>query len=122
MKIRLVLTQIDATISNEFATGAYRFGHTLVNGFLRRYNSRHELLDELSLADLIFRPVEAYNTQMGGLDSFIFGLLLTPAGKYDSMFSNVLRNHLFEAKNMTQPGWSNQIGSNHSFSFFSYYS
>ncbi|CAF0855202.1 unnamed protein product [Adineta ricciae] len=94
---------IDATISNEFATGAYRFGHTLVNGFLRRYNNRHELLDELSLADLIFRPVEAYNTQMGGLDSFIFGLLLTPAGKYDSMFSNVLRNHLFEAKNMTQP-------------------
>ncbi|UJR29119.1 hypothetical protein I4U23_010333 [Adineta vaga] len=91
---------IDATISNEFATAAYRFGHTLVNGFLRRYNNQHEFLDEIPLPHFIFRPYEAYNKQKGGLDSIIFGLLLTTSAKFDPMFSNVLRNHLFEAEKL----------------------
>lgn len=86
------------TITNEFATAAYRFGHSLVNGFLRRFNSQHQLIEEISLSQLLFRPFEAYNQQMGGLDTLIFGLLLTPASKFDSMVNDVLRNHLFEAE------------------------
>lgn len=89
---------VDATISNEFATAAYRFGHTLVNGFVRRFDAQHQMIDEIPLSRVIFRPSEAYNQQMGGLDTLLLGFLLTPAAKFDAMFSDVLQNHLFEAE------------------------
>jgi hypothetical protein len=41
---------------------------------------------------------------MGGLDTLIFGFLLTPSAKFDSMFSDILRNHLFEAEKLDRPG------------------
>jgi len=41
---------------------------------------------------------------MGGLDTLIFGLLLTPASKFDSMINDVLRNHLFEADTVNPQG------------------
>ena len=85
-------------MTNEFATAAYRFGHTLVNGFVRRFNAQHQMIDEISLSRVIFRPMEAYNQQMGGVDTLIMGFLLTPAAKFDSMFNDILRNHLFEAE------------------------
>jgi len=41
---------------------------------------------------------------MGGLDTLIFGYLLTPSSKYDSMFNDVLRNHLFQAEKLDHQG------------------
>ncbi|CAF1344594.1 unnamed protein product [Adineta steineri] len=93
----------DVTISNEFATAAYRFGHTLVNSFLRRLNNQYEFIEDISLSQLFFRPAEAYNQQKGGMDSFIYGLLFTPSSKFNPMFNNILRNHLFEAEKLTHP-------------------
>ncbi|CAF1476604.1 unnamed protein product [Adineta steineri] len=94
---------VDVTISNEFATAAYRFGHTLVNSFLRRLNNQYEFIEDISLSQLFFRPAEAYNQQKGGMDSFIYGLLFTPSSKFNPMFNNILRNHLFEADKLTHP-------------------
>ncbi len=96
--------QIDPTITNEFATAAYRFGHTLVNGFVRRFNNQHQMIEEIPVSRVIFRPIEAYNQQMGGLDTLIFGFLLTPSAKFDSMFNDVLRNHLFETETLDHQG------------------
>ncbi len=101
--------QVDPTIANEFATAAYRFGHTLVNGFVRRFNSHHQMIDEIPLSRVIFRPIEAYNQQMGGIDTLIMGFLLTPAAKFDSMFNDILRNHLFEAEPLNRQGRFNQF-------------
>lgn len=62
------------------------------------------MTEEIPLSRVIFRPLEAYNQQKGGLDTLIFGFLLTPSAKFDSMFSSVLRNHLFEAEKVHHPG------------------
>ncbi len=89
--------EINPTVSNEFATAAFRFGHTLVNSFVRRCDNQYKIIGELPLSHVIFRPVEAYNQQMGGIDTLTFGYLLTPASKFDPMINNILRNHLFQA-------------------------
>lgn len=65
------------------------------------------MIEELSLSRIIFRPIEAYNEPMGGLDSLVMGYLLTPASKFGSMFNDVLRNHLFEAPNLDKEGLFN---------------
>ena len=62
------------------------------------------MIDEIPLSRAIFRPSEAYNQQMGGLDTLLLGFLLTPAAKYDAMFSDVLQNHLFEAEQPLRTG------------------
>ncbi len=67
-------------------------------------NNRHQIVEEIPLSRVIFRPIEAYNQQMGGLDTLIFGYLLTPSSKYDSMFNDVLRNHLFQAEKLDHQG------------------
>ena len=69
-----------------------------MNGFVRRFNSQHQMIDEIPLSQVIFRPTEAYNQQMGGIDTLVMGFLLTPAAKFDIMVNDVLRNHLFEIK------------------------
>jgi hypothetical protein len=62
------------------------------------------MIDEISLSRVIFRPIEAYNQQMGGLDTLLLGFLLTPSAKFDSMFNDILRNHLFEAEKLDHQG------------------
>ena len=57
---------------------------------------------------MIFRPIEAYNQPMGGLDTLIMGFLLTPASKFDSILNDVLRNHLFEASSVNRQGEWNE--------------
>ncbi len=79
-----------------------------MNGFVRRFNNQHKLIDEIPLSHVIFRPTEAYNQQMGGLDTLVFGYLLTPSAKFDPMFSNILRNHLFEAEKLNHTGKLNK--------------
>jgi hypothetical protein len=62
------------------------------------------MIEEIPLSRVIFRPIEAYNQEMGGLDTIILGFLLTPSSKFDSMISDVLRNHLFEAEKLDRTG------------------
>ncbi len=62
------------------------------------------MIEEIPLFRVIFRPIEAYNQKMGGLDTLIFGFLLTPSAKFDSMVTDVLRNHLFEAEKLNHQG------------------
>lgn len=66
------------------------------------------MIEEISLSQVIFRPIEAYNQPMGGLDTIIMGFLLTPASKFDSIFNDVLRNHLFEAPKLDRSGLINE--------------
>uniref|UniRef100_A0A2P2HZE6 Peroxidasin-like n=3 Tax=Hirondellea gigas TaxID=1518452 RepID=A0A2P2HZE6_9CRUS len=70
---------VNPTISNSFATAAFRFGHTLVNPMLHRLNAtfqptRH---GHLPLHKAFFSPWRL--VQEGGVDPLMRGLLATPA-------------------------------------------
>ncbi len=84
-------------------------------------NNRHQILEEIPLSRVIFRPIEAYNQQMGGLDTLIFGYLLTPSSKYDSMFNDILRNHLFQAEKLYNQG-RDYTNKNKKFNYLFYFS
>lgn len=72
---------INPAISNEFATAALRFGHSLINPTLARldhdYNSIPE--GELPLGKAFFAPWRIIDE--GGVDALMRGMIATPAKK-----------------------------------------
>lgn len=60
-------------IINEFATAAFRFGHTLVKSTLTKSDIDYRSFDRTSIKDAIFNSVVAF--RKGGLDSYLLGNL-----------------------------------------------
>lgn len=90
---------INPALAGEFATAAFRFGHTLVRGQISRVGrNQQNTSPALNLQDIIFRPVEIYNTGAGGIDSILLGMISDAASKYDPNVVDTLQNHLFEVK------------------------
>lgn len=85
------------SITNEFTTAAYRFGHSMILNKLDRFNSLNQNMSAaVSLFDMIFQVDEAYNAQYNGMESLFIGLLNDLAGKADFSLVDTLQNHLEE--------------------------
>ncbi len=84
----------NAGISNEFATAAYRFGHTMVSPQILRLNSSNQEIGSghLSLDQAFFSPDELI---FNGIDPLLRGLSNQRAQKVDSFLVDALRNLLF---------------------------
>ncbi|XP_071524649.1 peroxidasin homolog isoform X1 [Panulirus ornatus] len=91
--------KIEPTISNVFATAAYRFGHSLINPILHRLNATFQPIPEghLPLHKAFFSPWRI--VQEGGIDPLLRGLFATPAKlKMPGQFVNTeLTEKLFRA-------------------------
>jgi peroxidase len=87
---------VDPAISNEFATAAYRLGHSLLSPTLRRANAdgSEAAGGSLSLAGAFFRPDEIA-TQ--GVDTLLRGLCLQRCQELDEQVVDDVRNFLFGA-------------------------
>ncbi|XP_075729299.1 chorion peroxidase-like isoform X2 [Rhipicephalus microplus] len=84
---------VDATMLNEFATAAFRLGHTLIDGtFSANYLGR----PSFELEDNFFYPFEFYN---GLLEPLLRGLMLQRAQTYDRGVTDGVTNHLYRLRN-----------------------
>jgi peroxidase len=80
-------------IYNEFATAAFRFGHTLMYSFLGKYDTSMNMIANISLETSVLRTTEAYRG--GGLDAVFRASLLEQATPFDAQVTDALNNRLF---------------------------
>lgn len=87
---------IDATVANEFAVAAYRFGHSMLSPELLRLGANNQPIAEgnLSLANSFFAPQEVRTT---GIDPILRGLSRQKAQDLDPYIVDGVRNFLFGA-------------------------
>jgi hypothetical protein len=87
---------VNPNISNEFATAAYRLGHSLLSSQVLRLDARGREADEghLSLAAAFFNPS---HITANGIDSILRGLAGQRCQELDHMLVDDVRNFLFGA-------------------------
>lgn len=86
---------VNASLTNEFATAAFRFGHSMVSSAIPRLNEKWEEVPEGSvvLRDTFFQSHMVAND--GGIDPILRGFIMTPSEKLDVHIIDDLRNFLF---------------------------
>ncbi|WP_411826512.1 peroxidase family protein [Luteolibacter sp. AS25] len=84
----------DPTIFNEFATGAFRFGHSLMPNTILRVDADGETAESgnLELADAFFDPSIVAED---GIDNLLRGLAAQRCQELDGKVVDALRNFLF---------------------------
>lgn len=107
--------ELNGSISNEFATAAFRFGHTMLSPTLLRLDARGLEIPEghISLAGAFFAPQEIIST---GIDPVLRGLVTQQAQELDMLVIDEIRNLLFGrpgAGGMDLPSRNIQRGRDH---------
>ena len=88
-------TQVNPGLSNEFSTGAFRFGHSLLGDDVEFFdNNGKPVADEIALSDAFFNPA-ALNRKT--IDSIFKYLSSDPASELDTKVVGSVRNFLFGA-------------------------
>ncbi|KAK6111424.1 hypothetical protein QQG55_43590 [Brugia pahangi] len=87
----------DATMTQEMATAAFRFGHSLIRNIFPRMNAEfQDETDGLDLKASFNNETFYYTLETGHIESVIMGLLGAHSMGFDRHISNAVRNHLFQ--------------------------
>ena len=94
---------VNAGIINEFATAAYRMGHSQLRNTLNRLNDNYQLIDSFRFRDAFFQPHRYLLNPDGSVSKNNFDNLLRSLLEQNSQFidrfvSDELTNHLFEPR------------------------
>jgi len=85
------------TIFNEFASAAFRFGHSLLKDQFKRMGANYEDRKlTVKLRDVFMNPDIVY--EVGMIDELLRGLLGTSMETLDQFITHEVTNHLFEEK------------------------
>ena len=87
-------SDVNPGISNEFATAAFRLGHTLLSPKLRRLNEQGKSIGDLPLRQAFFNPAEI---TANGIEPLLRGLASQAAQRFDIFIVDDVRNFLFGA-------------------------
>lgn len=91
------------SVLNEFATAAYRIGHSLLRPHLPRMDPNYQPMDPpILLRDGFFNPDMLYQQSM--IDEMIRGLVATPMETMDQFITGEVTNHLFEQHKIPHSG------------------
>lgn len=86
--------EIDPSISTEFSTCAFRFGHSMIQNIIVLYGGKKDNpIGYLSLRDTYFNPYHIYK---GGTDRLVHHLIKQPPQNVDTNFANDIKEHLFQ--------------------------
>ncbi|XP_023246916.1 peroxidasin homolog [Copidosoma floridanum] len=98
------LPTCNPSILNEFATAAFRIGHSLLRPHIPRMDRSYRNIDPpILLRDGFFNPDMLYQPEM--IDEIIRGLVATPMETLDQFITGEVTNHLFEQKGIPHSGF-----------------
>lgn len=87
----------DPTVFNEFATAAFRFGHSLLKPAFKRFAADLRTREpSVQLRHTFFDPDLLF--QVGMIDELLYGLANTPMETLDNFITEEVTNHLFEER------------------------
>jgi hypothetical protein len=84
-------------IYNEFATAAFRYGHTLVPTFVSKISSYNKVVDTLSFKQWLAPPIGQQENK-DGYNQLIRGCIWDPMGLPDSHMTEGIFDHINEVK------------------------
>ncbi|XP_057375077.2 peroxidase-like [Daphnia carinata] len=85
---------LNPSILSEFVAGAFRFGHSMVQGKALMVNEQRSIEKDILLRHHFFKPQTLYTP--GNLDKYLIGLATQPTQRVDLSFTKELTQHLFE--------------------------
>ena len=98
------LDSFDPRVTNEFATAAFRFGHTLIPTKFKQKNSAQRNSETVQrLKDIFFEPNKVQNNPEI-IDDLVRGLTSQKGQRWDNKFSEDIVNHLFESQEEVRRG------------------
>ncbi|XP_059059123.1 uncharacterized protein LOC131852476 [Achroia grisella] len=85
----------NASPASSFSSAAFRFGHSLVQSSMVRYDRFHRPMNNnVSLHNEVTNPSNIWS--MGAVDRLVLGMVNQPIQKRDEFITEELTNHLFQ--------------------------
>ena len=92
-------SNIDPSITNSFATAAYRFGHSMIQGLIKMMSTvTFVQQNEFLLRDHYFNMENYFLNGGEGMEQLIAGLITQPAQDMDRFVTEEATNFLFPEK------------------------
>ena len=90
---------VDASVTNEFTTAAFRFGHSMINDQLSRPSPDWSVEDKpIQMKDAMFNPESFLNQTHSSVNPILRGLCADMSLKADTTFPESMKDFLFAKK------------------------